>query len=194
MNMPLRISHPAILAFLGLMLAACGRQNDSASQIAIAIQKGDICTACGMEIEPQPGPRAEAYVGGKPVKFGSTRDFFAFVTQPDIVHQLGTLYVQDCTRINWEHPSGDPKSFVEARTAIYVGWQRKAGEMGPTFASFARKADAEAFRRANGGVLLRFDQITAGMVTALSDRCPEHTSPFGTFAGACVSAQAGVGP
>lgn len=178
----------AVLATLTLLFAGCGRQDDSASQIAIAIQKGDVCTVCGMEIEPQPGPRAEAYVAGKPVKFGSTRDFFAFVTQPDVVHQLGALYVQDSARIDWAHPSGDPKSFVEARAAYYVGWQRLPGEMGPTFASFAGKTDAEAFRKINGGVLLRFDQITADMVTGLSDRCPAAVAPPDPVTTTCVLA------
>jgi copper chaperone NosL len=190
MNMPLRSSNTAFLALLFISLAGCGKQNGDASQIAIAIQKGDICTACGMEIDPQPGPRAEAYVAGKPVKFGSTRDFFAFATQPDVVHQLGALYVQDSAHIDWFHPTGDPKSFVDARTATYVGWQRRAGEMGPTFASFARQADAEAFRKIYGGVLLRFDQITPTVVTGLSDRCPEAASPFGVFAASCMSVPA----
>jgi copper chaperone NosL len=190
MNMPVRFSYAAVLALLLLPLAGCGKQAGDASQIAIAIQKGDICTACGMEIEPQPGPRAEAYLAGKPVKFGSTRDFFAFATQPDVVHQLGALYVQDSAHIDWSHPSGDPKSFVDARVATYVGWQRLPGEMGPTFASFARQADAEAFRKIHGGVLLRFDQITPAVVTGLSDRCPEAASPFGVFAAACISVPA----
>lgn len=178
---------PITLAVLALLLASCGRQDDRASQLAEAIRKGDICTVCGMEIEPQPGPRAEAYVAGKLVKFGSTRDFFAFVAQPDIVHELGALYVQDSARINWEHPGGDPKTFVNARMATYVGWQRKQGEMGPTFASFQKRADAEAFRKANGGVLMSFNQVTAEVVTGLSDQCPEVTSPFSDLAKACVS-------
>ncbi len=177
---------PFLCAFTAaVLLAGCGRQ-DHAAQIAVAIQKGDICTSCGMEIGPAPGPRAEAYLAGKPVKFGSTRDFFAFVTQPDIVHQLGALYVQDTARIDWAHPSGDPKSFVEARAAYYVGWQEEPGEMGPTFASFARQADAEAFRRTHGGVLLRFDQITPDVVTAVSDRCPPVGAPPGILAQTCL--------
>lgn len=174
------------MAALALLVASCGKPNDEATQFALAVQKGDICTVCGMEIDNQPGPRAEAYLAGKPVKFGSTRDFMGFVTQPDIVHQLGRLYVQDVARIDWQHPTGDPHSFVDARTAYYVGWQNLAGEMGPTFASFTRKSDAEAFRRSHGGALLRFEQITPDLVAQLSNRCPGLAGAFASFAASCT--------
>lgn len=171
-----------------ILLAGCGRQ-DAVVQRAAAIVDGDVCTVCGMEISAQPGPRAEAYVSGvdKPAKFGSTRDFFAFITQPDAVQRLGALYVQDAARIDWAHPSSDARTFTDARTAYYVAWQPLAGEMGPTFASFARKADAEAFVKEHGGAVLRFTQITPDVVTHLTDRCPPSSSPYRLIGEACIS-------
>jgi copper chaperone NosL len=35
--------------------------------------------------------------------------------------------------------------------------------MGPTFAAFARQADAEAFARKNGGRVLKFSDVTPQM-------------------------------
>ena len=170
-----------------LTLGACGRNDAGPSAAAVAIEKGDICAVCGMYIEGQSGPRGEAYETGlsKPLKFGSTRDFFAFVTQPDEVHRLGALYVQDTARIGWVHPSDAAASFTDARKATYVAWQPKPGAMGPTFASFAKRADAEAFRARNGGVLLRFGQITPAVVSALDFRCPSVNSPLHKLASGC---------
>ena len=171
-----------------IVLAACGRRDSGPSAVAVAIEKGDVCAVCGMYIEGQPGPRGEAYETGlsKPLKFGSTRDFFAFVTQPDEVHRLGALYVQDSARIDWAHPSSAAASFTDARKASYVAWQPKPGAMGPTFASFAKRADAEAFRGRIGGVLLRFGQITPAVVSALDYRCPAANSPLHTLTSDCL--------
>jgi copper chaperone NosL len=139
------------------LLAACG--NDRAvSQPPLVIRSGDVCAVCGMYITHQPGPRGEAYV--EALKFDSTRDFFAYVTQPDVVSRLESAYVQDTARIDWAPPSNAAESFIDARKAYYVAWQPLSGGMGPTFASFARRADADAFIRAHGGAVLRFDQIT----------------------------------
>lgn len=190
------ISRAAIVLAL-LMLAACGRKEAGPSAAAVAIEKGDVCAVCGMYIEGQPGPRGEAYESGlkKPLKFGSTRDFFAFVTQPDEVHRLGALYVQDAARIAWAHPSDAAGSFTDARQATYVAWQPKPGAMGPTFAAFAKRADAEAFRARNGGVLLRFGQITPAVVSALDYRCPPANSPLHALTDDCrVTASVGAKP
>ncbi|MHB1247307.1 MAG: nitrous oxide reductase accessory protein NosL [Sulfuriferula sp.] len=173
-----------------LILALCGCEGgkDQAKQLPAAIVKGDTCAVCGMEIGPYPGPRAEAYVAGvsKPLKFGGTRDFFAYVTQPDNATRLETLYVQDCSHIDWAHPIDSAESFVEARKAYYVGWQPLPGEMGPTFASFARRPDAMAFIQAHGGALLRYDQITPQIVSGLGYVCPAKESPLAQFASNCV--------
>jgi copper chaperone NosL len=181
----------APLALIGLAaigMVACSRSQSGPSSAAVAIEKGDVCTVCGMYIEGQPGPRGEAFVRGsaKALKFGSTRDFFAFVTQPDEAHRLRTLYVQDVAKIHWGHPSKAASSFTDARKATYVAWQARKGAMGPTFASFARRSDAEAFRKRFGGVLLQFAQITPQIVSALGYRCPLPGSPAYGLAAHCL--------
>ncbi len=162
------------------LLAACGPNDNPANQPPVAIEKGDTCAVCGMFITPYPGPRGEAYVAGvaKPLKLGGgLRDFFAYVTQPDVVYRLGTLYVQDTAHIDWAHPSDAAASFTDARKAYYVAWQPLPGEMGPAFASFAKHGDAEAFIRAHGGALLQFNQVTPDLVSSLTYTCPSAASP-----------------
>ncbi len=170
-----------VVAFLlAAAVGACGRQEAHLNQPAVDIKNGDTCVVCGMYITHYPGPRGEAYLSGVKglLKFGSTRDFFAYVTRDDIVPRLQTLYVQDTARIDWTHPSNAAASFTDARTAYYVAWQPVAGEMGSTFASFAKRTDAEAFIGAHGGALLRFDQITPALVSGLTYTCPAASSPF----------------
>ncbi len=185
-----------LLAYFGIaaavvMLAAlngCEGGSDHAQQIPVAIMKGDTCAVCGMLIGSYTGPRGEAYVVGlkKPLKFGGTRDFFAYVTQPDLATQLESVFVQDCARIDWNHPSDAAESFVDARKAFYVGFHPLPGEMGPTFASFAKRADAETFIQAHGGALLRYDQITPLMVSRLDFTCPAKDAPLARLVRDCV--------
>jgi len=58
----------------------------------------------------------------------------------------------------WERP--DDSRWVRAEAAWYVAGHRLPGAMGPTLASFARRAEAEAFARAHGGRVLAYDEIT----------------------------------
>jgi copper chaperone NosL len=143
-----------------------------------------------MYIDAGPGPRAEAWVQGyrAPLKFGSTRDFFAYVTDPENKTRLQQLLVQDSARINWQRPSNEASTFFDARTAWYVAWQPLSGLMGPTFASFALRADAEAFVRAQGGEILSFAEVTSGLTSLLGYVCPREDSPAFALAKACITA------
>ncbi len=178
---------------LGLLLS-CGRKANYADQPAAAIQAGDTSATCGMYITRYPGPRGEAYVGEAkaPLKFGSTRDVFSFVTRPDVRHQLGAVYVQNSAGLDWAHPSNAAASFVDARKAFYVAWQPQLGDMGPTFASFPKRPEAEAYIRRYGGAVLTYHQITPELVSKLSTSCPTAGSPFADLArkAGCVPARA----
>lgn len=173
----------SVIAAAAVLLGACSKSVE-VNQPPLVIRSGDVCAACGMYISGEPGPRGEAYVDGdsEALKFGSTRDFFSYVTRDDVASRLESAYVQDTARIEWAHPSDAPDSFVDARTAYYVAWQPLSGEMGPTFASFAKRSDADAFVRSHGGAVLRFSDITAGLVSALGSRCPASGGPFSAVA------------
>lgn len=182
-----RIFVPAWL-LVALLLTACSARQAPPPQAAVDIHKGDACAVCGMYIDAGPGPRAEAWVQGykAPLKFGSTRDFFAYALDPENKARLEQLLVQDSARINWQHPSNAAQTFVDARTAWYVAWQPLRGLMGPTFASFAERQDAAAFVRTHGGELMRFSDVTPAMTSLLSDGCPAKGLPAFALAKTCV--------
>ena len=179
-----------LAALLVLLLAACGSSQAPPAQAAVDIHRGDACAVCGMYLDAGPGPRAEAWVQGykAPLKFGSTRDFFAYVLDPENKARLQQLLVQDSAQINWQHPSNEARTFVDARTAWYVAWQPLHGLMGPTFASFAVRQDAEAFVRAQGGEVLGFAEVTPELTTLLGYACPSAGSPGSALAKGCTTA------
>ena len=179
-----------LAALLVLLLTACGSSQAPPAQAAVDIHKGDACAVCGMYIDAGPGPRAEAWVQGykAPLKFGSTRDFFAYVLDPENKARLQQLLVQDSALINWQHPSNEARTFVDARSAWYVAWQPMHGLMGPTFASFGARQDAEAFARAQGGEVLGFSEVTPELTTLLAYTCPSAGSPGFALAKGCTAA------
>lgn len=175
-------------------LAGCGAGTTQDARPPVAIGAEDACAVCGMDIAGSPGPRAEAYVGdaAQPLKFESTRDFFAYVLQPDVTSQLGAVYVQDAARIDWTHPGGAAAGFTDARAAYYVAWQPLQGGMGPTLASFAHRADADAFVAAHGGEVLRFGDVTPALVSQLDYACPAPGTPAARLVRACRAAPPGA--
>ena len=179
-----------LAVLLVVLLTACGSSQAPPAQAAVDIHKGDTCAVCGMYIDAGPGPRAEAWVQDykAPLKFGSTRDFFAYVTDPENKTRLQHLLVQDSARINWQHPSNEARTFVDARAAWYVAWQPLQGLMGPTFASFAARQDAEAFVRAHGGEILGFSEVTPELTSLLGYGCPSKGSPAYDLGKRCVKA------
>lgn len=185
-----------LLCVLLIALAGCGEPQSQPPQTPSAIAKGDICAVCGMYIEGMPGPRGEAYVAGRrvPLKFGSTRDFFAYVLEPEHQRILQQLFVQDAATIDWHHPSGLLSTFIDARKAWYVAWQPLPGEMGPTLASFAKRADAEAFVREHGGEMLQYGQVTPRMISLLGYSCPEQGDPAFELAAHCVKVAGSSAP
>lgn len=184
-----------VVVLVALLLTACESSQAPPPQVAVDIHNGDVCAVCGMYIEAGPGPRGEAYVQGYkvPLKFGSTRDFFAYVLQPENKTRLQQLLVQDSAQINWQHPSNEARTFVDARTAYYVAWQPLGGLMGPTLAPFAKQADAQAFVRKYGGEALGFEQVTPELISLLGDACPAPGTPAFHLARQCLQLEPAAG-
>lgn len=159
------------------LLAGCGGKPAPAHH-AVDTHPDDACAVCGMYLDGSPGPRAEAWISGrsKPLMFDSTRDFFAYVLQPENQSALQELFVQDSARIDWQQPAHAAVSFIDARAAVYVAWQPLPGSMGPTLAPFASRAAAEAFKAEHGGAVLGFAEITPALVATLDYRCPAQAA------------------
>lgn len=165
-----------VLQFTGLLplvgLAGCGDDAESlAAQRSVPIEDGDSCHMCGMFIERFPGPKGQCYVRGSEavLKFCSTRDLFGFITQPENTGIVQSVFVHDMGATDWERPEDD--TFVDARPALYVVCQPLRGAMGPTLASFAERAAAEAFADEHGGRIVMFQDIDAERVSRLDRDC-----------------------
>ena len=172
-SLPMITLRRALIVLALAVLAGCGG-SPAPAQRAVDTHPDDACAVCGMYLDGSPGPRAEAWVSGraKPLMFDSTRDFFAYVLQPENQASLQELFVQDSARIDWQQPAHAAASFIDARTAFYVAWQLLPGSMGPTLAPFASRTAAEAFKIEHGGAVLGFSEITPALVARLDYRCP----------------------
>lgn len=146
------------------LLAALGACGQAAQKIAAQEPTADTaCSLDGMILNDYAGPKAQIhYSEGKPDFFCDLTELFSVVLLPEHKRAIAGMYVQDMGKAEWEHPRGN---WIEAKTALYVVGSRKHGSMGPTFGSFSSMPDAEAFAQKEGGKILRFEQISADMVS-----------------------------
>lgn len=144
-----------------MLLAAC-----TPNTPRVAAQEPGADTACsldGMVLRDFPGPKAQIqYAEGKPDYYCDLMELFAVVLGAEQKRPVAGLYVQDMSKADWDHPSGN---WIEARSAYYVAGSRKHGSMGPTFGAFATLQGAQDFAAVQGGKVLRFEQIGRDMVS-----------------------------
>lgn len=140
-------------------LVACGPS--SAPVTPQELSPDTACALDGMLLLDYPGPKAQIhYADGAVEFFCDTVEMFSLVLRPERKRKIRAVYTQDMGKEDWRHPRS---SWIDARTAYYVQGSRLKGSMGPTFAAFARREDAEAFAGKYGGKVLRFDELTPEM-------------------------------
>ncbi len=155
---------PAILSVLLAAIASSGCSDNEKSLVEksgpVQFERHDECHVCGMIITRFPGPKGQAVTekNQQVLKFCSTRDMFSWLLQPENIHRDHSLYVHDMAQTSWEHPKDT--ALIDARKAFYVIGSHRTGAMGPTLATFARRADADAFAGEQGGVVINFSQVT----------------------------------
>jgi len=173
-------SQPLIVPLLVLMIqcvfgiVSCG-ETQEAPKInldAVHIDKTDECHLCGMIINKFAGPKGEMFEKGKTTvrKFCSINDLFAYMLQPENIHNAAKVYVHDMTLGSWEDTREKP--LIDAKEAWYVTGHKLPGAMGPSLASFKKHTDAEDFIKAQGGKILAFSEITL-------DSLNQHTAHMG---------------
>lgn len=154
---PIRRLAPALLVVL---LAACAQK--AATMGPIEPRADAHCELDGMTLADYPGPKGQIrYEDGKTAFFCDTLELLSVLHHPEQVRAMAGAYTQDMARADWEHPHGE---WIDATHAFYVHGARRNGSMGQTLASFAQRADAEAFARQFGGKVLDYTQITDDMV------------------------------
>ena len=155
-------SHPLIPFLLPVLviLAACTPDEPPAAPHEITA--GTTCALDGMLLNDYPGPKAQIHYGEGNVEFFcDTVEMFNMLLRPESARRVRAVYTQDMGKADWKTPRGH---WIDARQAFYVHGSRVKGSMGPTLASFANRADAEAFAQKNGGRVLRFDEVQLDVV------------------------------
>lgn len=148
------------IALLAL-LAGCNPGEQAVAPIEPT--QGTTCSLDGMTLLDFPGPKAQIqYSTGAPDFFCSTTEMFSIYLQPEQKKRITGIFTQDMGKTHWENPRGN---WFNAKKGFYVLGSKKPGAMGPTLGAFARKEDAEAFAKQQGGKVLPFDQVTIEMVS-----------------------------
>ena len=152
-----------ILATLAAaLLTACGPSEKSAAVAPHEIDHATSCSLDGMLLADDPGPKAQIHFAGQdePEYFCDTMEMFNVYLNPEQVRTVRGLFVQDMGKADWNEPRGN---WIDARQAFYVQGSSQRGSMGPTFASFASRADADKFAAQYGGKVYAFTEITPEM-------------------------------
>jgi copper chaperone NosL len=154
-------SRLTLLVALGLtLLAGCGP--DAPPPGPVEITAGTACALDGMLLKDYPGPKAQIHYDNNQTEYYcDTVEMFNMLLRPESARRVRSVYTQDMGKADWKEPRGQ---WIDARTAWYVQGSKIRGSMGPTFAAFALKADAEAFAKKHDGKVLKFDEVKPDMV------------------------------
>ena len=154
---------PRLLAALVMctLLPAC---NKAPVQLAaIEPAKTTACSLDGMLLMDYHGPKGQIqYDKGKTDFFCDTVEMVSTYLNPEQQKRVMGVFTQDMGKADWNKPAGH---WIDARSAYYVLGSKRTGSMGPTLATFAQVADAEAFAKQYGGKVLSFKALTPEMVT-----------------------------
>ena len=156
----------AVLALALLGLAAC-RTEEAALPDPVPMTEEAVGYYCQMDLFEHPGPKAQVHLDGvpRPIFFSQVRDAVAYQRMPEQSSLISAVYVNDmgAPGATWDQPGAE--NWILADAAFYVGGSDTAGGMGaPELVPFADEADATAFASANGGRVLRLDDIEDGDV------------------------------
>jgi copper chaperone NosL len=150
-----------------LMLAGCNQEpSQSAMPPPVALNSDAMGVFCGMNLLEHPGPKGQILTGSRidPFWFTSVRDTVAFTLMPDQPRDIRAIYVSDMARApSWEDPGAT--NWIDARKAFFVIESRKQGGMGAAEAvPFGTRSAADGFVVANGGQIVRFEEIPSAYV------------------------------
>jgi copper chaperone NosL len=147
------------MMLLAMLLSACSGKVPPAQPIEPVA--GAVCSLDGMSLADYPGPKAQIfYDNGQPVYFCDTVEMFAMLLGAEGQRHIRGVFTQDMAKTDWVHPQGH---WIDARNAFYVTGSQLKGSMGPTFAAFSQRADADAFVAKHSGKILSFSEVTSDM-------------------------------
>ena len=164
---------PLLLALA--LVAGCSQQEDVPMPDPFTLDAEAIGRYCGMNVLEHDGPKGQIILTRIPeaIWFSSARDAVAFTMLPDEPKNVAAIYVSDmAVAKSWDQPGAE--NWIDARTAFFVLGSRQRGGMGTAeTVPFSTEAAALAFAAANGGEVMRFDDIPIDYVLGSADEEPE---------------------
>ncbi len=150
------------LSLLALAVSACSGPPGKSDPVSLDPADGVYCALDGMILAEHPGPKGQIrYADGSVDYYCDTVELVSTLLQPEQARSISGAYVQDMAQADWSKPKGH---WIDAKTAFYVEGAKLHGSMGPTFATFAQRADADRFASQQGGKVHAFNDITPQMV------------------------------
>lgn len=155
------------LLISALCLLACGPDKNAPIK---ADATSGYCPVCGMKVQTGDEWASEIHFSdGTKLMFESPGDMLAFYTAPDKYKVTDSQKDRaNITKIILKEYQ--TKDHVDARQAKLVYKSRVEGPMGPDFLAFNKRADADAFVAANGGMVVGLSDVTAEMIRDLRKR------------------------
>lgn len=166
--------HPrsALLISALLVLAAC-RQEVAQDLSAVEMNPETLGHYCQMNLLEHEGPKAQVHLEGfegAPLFFSQVRDAIAYSRGPEQMAPILAIYVNDMglEGASWDDPGIG--NWLDAEDAFYVLGSTREGGMGaPETVPFSDRDAAQAFAAAQGGEVMRLDQIPDDAVLAPVD-------------------------
>jgi copper chaperone NosL len=166
------------------LIAGCSQQEEVPMPDPFTLDAEAIGRYCGMNVLEHDGPKGQIILTRIPeaIWFSSARDAVAFTMLPDEPKNIAAIYVSDMAAAeSWEQPGAD--NWIDAKTAFFVLGSRQRGGMGTAeTVPFSTEEAARAFAAANGGEVMRFDDIPLDYVLGDADEGQdEDTDPVGAI-------------
>lgn len=150
-----------VLVILALLSVGCGKAPASVPS-PIELTKDDSCSLCGMIPVNFPGAKAQIhYENGRMEQFCCTLDLFTYFLSPGGPTRITAIYVNDMGKADFDHPVGH---WIDARKAFFVFGGDVMGIMGEALVPFALKEHVDAYVQKHGGSMVKFDEVTLGML------------------------------
>ncbi len=167
------LSVPLLVALA--LFAGCSQQEELPMPEPFTLDAEAIGRYCGMNVLEHDGPKGQIILTRIPeaIWFSSARDAVAFTRLPDEPRNIAAIYVSDmAVAQSWEQPGAD--NWIDARSAFFVLGSRQRGGMGTAeTVPFSTEEAALAFAAANGGEVMRFDDIPLEYVLGDADEEPD---------------------
>ena len=149
------------LIIIILVSAGCTK-GDIEKPLHIELTREHACAVCGMITVDLLGAKAQIhYKNGKIDTFCCTLHMFSFYLQPDSPKNMSAIYVNDMGKADWEQSKGQ---WIDAKKAFYIVGGDVIGPHGEALVPFSVLKDAETYVNDHGGKIIRFDEVTMGML------------------------------